>query len=179
MRQLASWSCLLLFLPTLVWADTYTVERAVVSATGGTVTGGQIQLNFTVGQGAAGYHTGLNSQLTSGYWWQVQGVVVAADPSPPTPSQFSLSPATPNPFRMQTVISYGVPREGTGRVSIEVFDVRGHRVKALVDSRQSAGWYRTIWDGSGEGGQALASGVYFIRFQAPNFVRHRRVVMLR
>jgi flagellar hook assembly protein FlgD len=44
--------------------------------------------------------------------------------------------------------------------------VIGQKVRTLVSDNMAAGYHTMEWDGMGDGGQRLASGVYFLRLSA-------------
>lgn len=67
----------------------------------------------------------------------------------------------PNPFNLQTKISYELPRES--KVNITVYDLLGRQVRRLVDRQQNAGRYTILWDGSRDDGSIVSSGVFFLR----------------
>ena len=87
-------------------------------------------------------------------------------------SRFGLAQNEPNPFNPSTVISYQVPAETN--VSLRVFDAKGREVAELVNGFQSAGVHSVTFDAS-----ALASGVYFYRMQAGDFVQTRKLTLLK
>ncbi len=159
-------------------ADTYTLERAAIGSSGGTVSGGPFTLNFTIGQVAVGEQSGGPANAVSGFWWQVAGTAVGADKSE-LPSAFAFNPNAPNPFWNRTVVRYAIPEGSDRSVFLGIYDLRGALVKTLVRTTQSPGFYTVEWDGSSDTGQLLRAGVYFVRFQAPGFIQHRRIVMLR
>jgi len=74
----------------------------------------------------------------------------------------------------------GFMTEADGAVRIEVFDVRGARVRTVVDDSQRArGTHVATWDLRGERGDQVSSGVYFVRMQAAGSVLTRRVTVIR
>ncbi len=164
--------------PLLASADTYTVERAVIAATGGTVAGGPFQLNFTVGQSSSGSQSGPVTRLNSGFWWEVSGNVVDAGEEP-LPARFALGPGAPNPFTTRTLVRYAIPAGNAVPIFLGVYDLRGALIKTLVRQTQPPGDYVADWDGRVENGQRAGPGVYFIRFDGLGFRQHRRVVVLR
>jgi hypothetical protein len=84
--------------------------------------------------------------------------------------------ARPNPFRQGgAVIEYGVP-EGVGPVRLELFDVSGRRVRALLDGESPPGYHTVSWDGRDSSGRETATGIYFIRFQAGDQVKTTKLV---
>jgi len=96
------------------------------------------------------------------------------------PKAFALAQNSPNPFNPSTTISYSVP-EGRSqvRVSLEIYDLRGRRVRSLVDEARDAGVYTVFWDGLDEQGGRVSSGVYFYRMRAGDFVQTRKMVLLK
>lgn len=83
----------------------------------------------------------------------------------------------PNPFNPNTTIVYAVPVEGPVRLT--VFDARGRHVRTLVDDLRPAGRHVVAWDGRDEQGHALASGVYFHRFEAAGETRIGKMVLVK
>jgi subtilisin family serine protease len=101
----------------------------------------------------------------------------AARDTRPAPESFRLSTMTPNPFRDATEVRYAVPEPVA--VRIEVYDVRGRLVRALVDRPVSAGEFRATWDGRDAAGRPAAPGIYFVRLTAPGVERTVKGVLLR
>ena len=73
-------------------------------------------------------------------------------------------------------MGFDVPRDA--EVELAVFDIQGRQVTVLARGPHLPGRYQLVWDGRIEGGQA-ASGLYFVRFQAPGRAFVRRLVLLR
>jgi myo-inositol-hexaphosphate 3-phosphohydrolase len=82
------------------------------------------------------------------------------------PVSFRLGPNYPNPFNLETTIEYGLPE--AAQVSLSIFNVRGQKVRALVDSRETAGVKRVRWDGYDDLRREVASGLYFVKLSAGN-----------
>jgi hypothetical protein len=94
-------------------------------------------------------------------------------------TQGSLSQNYPNPFNPTTTIDYLVPDGGAHLVRLVVYDVRGARVRTLVDREQAGGKYAVEWDGRNDQGQAVGSGVYFYRLVERNYTRTRKMILLK
>jgi hypothetical protein len=95
-----------------------------------------------------------------------------------TPAAFALRGCHPNPFNPATVVSYDVPKPG-GKVSIEVFDLRGRLVRTLLDGVKPPGRRRVAWMGTDSNGQAVSSGVYFCRMTADGYERTAKLTLLK
>jgi len=89
---------------------------------------------------------------------------------------FGLEQNYPNPFNGSTRIRYTLARSAD--VSITILNVRGQRVRTLVDRHQSAGRHIVSWDGRGEGGRDLASGIYLVVMRTDRQVFTRKVLLL-
>jgi hypothetical protein len=96
------------------------------------------------------------------------------------PSQYALAQNYPNPFNPSTLIGFSVPagRESAS-VQLTVYDVRGARVRQLVDMPLPAGGYTVRWDGTSDAGAQMASGVFFYELRAGAFAVTRSMMLLR
>jgi hypothetical protein len=87
------------------------------------------------------------------------------------PTAFALHANAPNPFNPETVIRFDLPRDSGAQ--LEIYDVLGRKVRALVRSELPPGFHQTMWDG-----RQVGSGVYFYRLQADDYIQTRRMVLL-
>jgi hypothetical protein len=83
----------------------------------------------------------------------------------------------PNPARGSAALSFTLSRAGDTR--LEVFDLAGRRVRALVAEPLLAGPHEARWDLRDESGRAVPAGVYLARLVAPGATGVRRFVVLR
>ena len=88
------------------------------------------------------------------------------------PTKFELFQNFPNPFNPSTDISYSIPRRSN--VSLKVFDILGSEVAELVNKEMEAGSYQVSFNAS-----SLSSGVYFYRLQAGDYVKIKKMVILK
>ncbi|MCP4566767.1 MAG: T9SS type A sorting domain-containing protein [FCB group bacterium] len=93
------------------------------------------------------------------------------------PNKYQLYSNYPNPFNPRTTIAYDLPQ--AGEVNLEIFNILGQRVATLVEAYQEAGHYEVAWDSKDEGGQAVASGVYFYKLTTADFVNSRKMLLLK
>lgn len=96
------------------------------------------------------------------------------------PSVSDLRANYPNPFNPETTIRYGIAQglSGSGRVHLELFDVKGQRVRDFpVDT--SAGWHEVQWNGRDENGVMMPSGHYVVRLIAGDEVSTWKMTMLK
>ncbi len=95
----------------------------------------------------------------------------------PKAGQYRIYQSYPNPFNPVCTIRYEIPV--AGRVSLRIFDVKGSVVRVLVDEWKAAGEYTEVWNGIGDSGRKLASGVYFYELEAGDFKSARKMVLLK
>jgi len=88
-----------------------------------------------------------------------------------------LAPNVPNPFNPSTAITFRLPV--SGRASLEVFDMRGRRVKILFQGQAGEGSHTVYWDGTDTNGNRLASGVYFYRLKAGEESITRKMILVK
>ncbi len=77
--------------------------------------------------------------------------------------KFGLYPAYPNPFSSSTILSYNIVN--SGHVSLNVYDILGHRVATLVDNFQNAGIHELIFNADDVNNHRLADGIYVIELK--------------
>ncbi len=90
---------------------------------------------------------------------------------------FALYANYPNPFNAETQMTYALPVAGA--VELAIYNVRGQRVRTLVQGVQAAGRYQIVWDGRNDTGAGLASGVYLSRLTSTQGVRVRRLLLIK
>lgn len=92
---------------------------------------------------------------------------------------FALHDNYPNPFNPETRIRYSVGGNGRAPVVLKVYNVLGQAVKTLVDEPKTRGSYEVVWDGRDQNGDEVASGVYFYKLEADDFVQTKKMVLVR
>jgi hypothetical protein len=89
-----------------------------------------------------------------------------------------LGNAYPNPFNRSTTIMYGIKERA--HVTLRVYNVAGQLVKTLVnDVKTPRAQYTARWEGDSNAGQPVASGVYFYRLVTKDFVRAKKMILLK
>jgi FlgD Ig-like domain len=93
------------------------------------------------------------------------------------PPKTELVAIEPNPFNPATsaMLTVASPQ----RVTLDVYDVRGARVRTLVSGALPAGTHRIAWDGLDHHGRPTASGMYFFRFAAEGRVQTMKALLIK
>jgi hypothetical protein len=124
------------------------------------------------------------------YWWRVKAQNPAGwsefsearsfstlfvgidDGESQLPTKFSLEQNYPNPFNPTTIIAYTIPQES--QVSLKIYDMMGREVVELASGRQTIGSYNVEFDAS-----SLASGTYFYKLTAGEFISVKKMLLLK
>ena len=69
--------------------------------------------------------------------------------------------AYPNPFNPTTTISFSIPEES--KIEIEIYNLKGQKVKQLVNDKLAEGQHSIIWNSVDETDKNVASGIYFYK----------------
>jgi len=93
------------------------------------------------------------------------------------PTAYGLDQNRPNPFMPSTKILYRL--SDFTKVTIDIFDIRGRRVRRLVDAETDPGVHTVEWDGTDQSGRRSPAGVYLYRMSAGDFVRDRKMLLVR
>ncbi len=82
----------------------------------------------------------------------------------------------PNPFNPETTIAFYVPQ--AGKVELGVYNVKGQKVKTLINEKCEAGEQQVIWQGTDSAGRKVSTGVYFFRLDIEGQRRQLRKSVL-
>ena len=165
------------------WADQVFWD---VVASGGIVgsNSGSYIMSGSVGQTGIVLAGGAAYRIYSGFWtpWLIDQVEVEKIEWQNLPKTYQLSQNYPNPFNNQTAIHYAVP--SMSRVTVEIYDLVGHRVRLLTDTAHQPGYYLTRWDGKDGSGRFAGSGIYLCRMsvrasEGSGFSQTKQVLLLR
>jgi hypothetical protein len=100
------------------------------------------------------------------------GIVNVNDLKYDVPTEYILSNNYPNPFNPTTTIDFSIPEQTNVRVII--YDALGNQVDVIADGVKSAGTYSVKWNASNH-----ASGIYFYKLEAGNFIQIRKMVLMK
>ncbi len=148
-----------------------------------------IIIGYTIGHGTDAKNSVTKGKLFSQYaseFYQsnFENTLVSVDDDKlMLPDDFKLFQNYPNPFNPSTKISWQSP-VGSWQ-TIKVFDVLGREVATLVDEYRDAGYYEVEFQSSiGSLKPAyrpgrLASGVYYYKLKAGNYIETKKMMVLR
>ena len=95
----------------------------------------------------------------------------------------------PNPFNPETTIQFGVASNvelnsqsssnGFQRVTIDIFNIKGQRVRTLVNGEYVPGKHSVVWNGRDDNGVSVGSGIYFYRMNTAGFSATKKMVLIK
>ena len=88
------------------------------------------------------------------------------------PTRYFLYQNYPNPFNPVTTIKYAIPKAVD--VELKVFDILGREIKTLVNDTKKPGYYEVQFNAG-----YFASGVYFYRLKAGEYVKTGKMLLLK
>jgi len=83
----------------------------------------------------------------------------------------------PNPFNPSTTIKFMLGGEMS--VKIDVYNVRGQRVRSLVSGVYGAGSHTVVWNGCADDGVGVGSGVYFYHLVSGGVSEVRKMLLVK
>jgi M6 family metalloprotease-like protein len=120
----------------------------------------------------------------------VTGETTISDLDNVVQKQTALLSNYPNPFNPETIIRFTVVSEqrianseqketSKQRVTIDIYNSRGRKVRSLVDGEYATGEHNIVWDGTDDNGSSVGSGVYFYRMSAGDYNETRKMLLIK
>ena len=88
------------------------------------------------------------------------------------PETFSLDRAYPNPFNPTTTLSFAIPVDS--EVILSIYNLQGREVSTLINGNMDAGYHSIVWDAN-----SYASGVYFVKMVAGEYVNTQKLMLIK
>ena len=88
------------------------------------------------------------------------------------PTEYTVLDIYPNPFNSTATICYTLAKPTD--VRMEIFDILGSRIEAVVNEYQSAGQHKLIWNTNN-----VSSGTYFCRLKTNSHSNCRKMILLK
>ena len=93
------------------------------------------------------------------------------------PAAVILNQNYPNPFNPTTQISFHLGKDTS--VILEVFNVRGQKVKTLCVADLAAGAHSFTWNGNDQAGKEVSSGLYFYRLHTSEGILSNKMLLMK
>ena len=96
---------------------------------------------------------------------------------PMLPQVNALYQNSPNPFNPETRINFDLKSDV--QVSLEIYNMKGQKVKQLVNDQLSARQHSVVWDGEDSNNKRVSSGIYLYRLQTPTKILTKKMLLLK
>ena len=83
----------------------------------------------------------------------------------------------PNPFNPETTISYNL--KDAGQVTLDIYNLKGQKVKTLVNENKAAGSHNVVWNGTDTNNKSVSSGVYFYKIRNGKFSSTKKMILMK
>ncbi|MBN1212932.1 MAG: T9SS type A sorting domain-containing protein, partial [candidate division Zixibacteria bacterium] len=92
------------------------------------------------------------------------------------PTGYSLSQNFPNPFNPSTRIQFSLPQQAAW--TLKIFNITGKLVREF-NGVNDAGVHEIVWNSTTNNNEGIASGVYFYRLEANDFIETKKMILLK
>jgi len=93
------------------------------------------------------------------------------------PKEFALHENYPNPFNPSTTLRFDLPE--LSDVNIVIYNMVGQKIKSFRMSSMAAGYHSLKWDATNDYGDQVSAGVYFYQLQTKDFLKTRKMILLK
>jgi hypothetical protein len=93
------------------------------------------------------------------------------------PTEFALHENYPNPFNPSTTLRFDLPE--VSDITLTIYNMLGQKVRTFNMQSTPAGYYSITWDATNNFGQQVGAGVYLYQLQTKDFVKTRKMVLLK
>ena len=93
------------------------------------------------------------------------------------PTDFALHENYPNPFNPTTTLRFDLPE--VSDVNVVIYNMLGQKVRTFNMNSISAGSHSIKWNATNDLGDPAGAGVYLYQLQAKDFVKTRKMVLLK
>ena len=60
-----------------------------------------------------------------------------------------------------------------------IFNIRGQKVKTLINSSLPAENHHIVWNGKDDSGKSVSTGIYFYKMKTANYIASRKMILMK
>jgi hypothetical protein len=159
----------------LVWSGNFPSREAVYAIWLGEASDELENIGIGIAIGDTLYSISPILNPNTDYWWKVRAVTDAdtiwsglwhyttGNPNSGDENQISILSYElfnyPNPFNPSTTIEFSI--QDNSKVELIIYNIKGQKIKTLVNNEFTKGSHSIIWDGNDDSGKPVSSGIYF------------------
>jgi hypothetical protein len=107
----------------------------------------------------------------------VMSITVDENDNDISPVVTALGQNYPNPFNPETNIVFNLAEAGD--VTLEIYNIRGQKIKTLADANYGEGTHILHWNGTDDSGTGTASGVYFYKMRSGKYSSTKKMILMK
>lgn len=119
----------------------------------------------------------LYAVYSSGNSEPISALVNVTGNEDPVVAVTALGTNYPNPFNPETSISFSNATEGP--VLVEIYNLKGQKVRTLVNEVMAAGNHSVVWKGLDDNNKPVSSGVYFFNMKSGKYSATRKMILMK
>ena len=93
------------------------------------------------------------------------------------PFSFYLDQNFPNPFNLETSVSFALSK--ASHIKLSIYNILGQKIKTLIDKNMNVGNHVFRWDSRDNSGNTVTSGIYFYRIEAKEFSQMKKMILMK
>ncbi|MDP3114021.1 MAG: C25 family cysteine peptidase [Candidatus Cloacimonadaceae bacterium] len=143
----------------------------------------EVVFDLSAHSGTAKFRFAFGSDgSVTGEGWYIDDVHIESDPVSNDDEsigalRYQLLGNYPNPFNPSTNISFNLPIKSI--VNLTIFNLKGQKVKTLVNAELPSGKHDIVWNGKDENSSPVSSGIYLYRINAGSWQDSRKMMLMK
>lgn len=126
----------------------------------------------------------LRGQDADGNWGNFSAIFIEINQftgidDPHSQSGYQYPEVHIHPVPSQIITNIELQVESSTRISIEIYDILGRKVRSLSNRVFSAGSHDLVWDSRDQSGSLVTSGVYFLRLSTMRKVKNYKIIKIK
>ncbi len=93
------------------------------------------------------------------------------------PTEFALHENYPNPFNPTTTLRFDLPE--VSDMTLTIYNMLGQKVRTFNMNDTPAGYHSIKWNATNDNGDPVGAGVYLYQLRANQYVKTRKMVLLK
>lgn len=94
-----------------------------------------------------------------------------------SPDEYRIKQNYPNPFNASTTIEYYLPTAGS--VTLDIYNILGQKINTIDEGFKKSGYQQITWNGTDYDNNTVASGIYFYRLKAGDYIISKKMQLLK
>jgi len=138
-------------------------------------------INLSSYAGQTVYLAFRHFNVTDMYWIKLDQIEInrtlSENDHVPLVTATALKGNYPNPFNPTTTIAFDLKQDD--QVMIDIFNVKGQKVRTLINDFMKKGQHSVQWNGKDDQGKMAGSGIYFYSMRSGKYTSTRKMILMK